>query len=319
MKTVFSTQNLEITKRFPAWQEAICEHYLNVDVSSQTRASYNGFLNKSILGPVALTDVYLSSQDIVRSRRHLSHLDKDCFYIMLPSTGSLLVEQGGESKVSTPGTAVLFDTIKPYHLRCRDYCQSMYIEVPRKILIDRCSDDKLANILALNFADGLGWAFSVFCKLIAAEAESFSDDVATNVAVEIADLLALYINVESGHKSTTESLSSKFRLQLVKSYIETRLDDEDLTPEVIARDNGISLRYLHYLFKGSGASVSEWVREQRLNKCRQKLTSAKFERETITNIAFSMGFNSASHFTRLFKQRFGMTPRFARHMMEQSD
>ena len=28
MKNVFSTENIEKTKRFAAWQEAMCEHYL---------------------------------------------------------------------------------------------------------------------------------------------------------------------------------------------------------------------------------------------------------------------------------------------------
>ena len=319
MKTVFSTMDLDRKKRFAAWQEAICEHYLKVDVSSPDRENYKGILTKSVLGPVALSDVFLSPQNIVRNRQHIAHLDKDCFYVTFPSSGSIVVEQNGERKVSTPGTAVLFDTVQPYRLRCRDFHQAMYVEMPRSMLIDRCPADKLSKIIALNFADGLGWALATFCRLIAADAESMDPGIATHVALEVADLLALHIDSELVRKPVDENLSSKFRLQLVKSYIESRLDDPDLTPGIIARDNGISLRYLHYLFKVSGTSVSEWVREQRLKKCHQKLTSAKFEGESITAIAFSMGFNSSSHFTRLFKQKFGMTPRYARHIIEQGE
>lgn len=320
MKTVFSTENVEIKKRFATWQEAICEHYLKVDVSSQSPTDYEGFLEKSILGPVMLSDVYSSSaQDIIRSRQHIAHLDKECFYVMFPSSGSLLVEQGGKGLVSTPGTAVLFDTTVPYRLRCRERCQAVYVEMPRQTLIDRCPIDKLSTISSLNFADGLGWALLVFCRLIANEAETLPADTAKDVAIEIADLLALYINVELDRKPSGEKIANQFRLQLVKSYIQSRLDDPDLTPGVIAKDNAISLRYLHYLFKESGTSVCEWIREQRLKKCRQKLTSAKFDRESITDIAFSMGFNSSSHFTRLFKQKFGMTPRYARHIINDSN
>jgi AraC-like DNA-binding protein len=320
MKTVFSTMDLEPKKRFSAWQEAICEHYLKVNVSSrEDHDNYEGFISKSVVGPVAVTDVFLSAQDIVRNHKHIAQLDKDCFYIMFPSRGSLLVEQAGQQLVSTPGTAVLFDTVQPYRLRCRDHLQSMYLEMPRSILLNRCPADKLSKIIALNFADGLGWALATFCKLIAADAESLSPEIASHVAIEVANLLALHIDSELVRKPIGENLSCKFRLQLVKSYIDSRLDDPDLTPGIIARDNGISLRYLHYLFKFSGISVSEWVREQRLKKCYQKLTSAKFEESSITSIAFSLGFNSSSHFTRLFKQKFGMTPRYARRIIEQSD
>jgi AraC-like DNA-binding protein len=194
----------------------------------------------------------------------------------------------------------------------------MYVEMPRSFLSDRCPIDKLESVPALNFADGLGWAVAEFCKLAAFEADSMGNDVAPKVAMEIADLLALCIDAEPDRKPNGESLSNKFRLQSLKSYIESRLDDPNLSPEVIAKDNRISVRYLHYLFKGTGKSVSEWVREQRLEKCHRKLTSDKFDGDSITDIAFSLGFNSSSHFTRLFKQKFGMPPRSARQKSKQS-
>ena len=319
MKNVFSTKNIEKTKRFAAWQEALCEHYLRVDSSSPNPADYEGFVSKSILGPVVLSELFLCTQKITRNHHHIGLLDKDCFYIMFPSKGSLLVEQGGKQEISTPGTAVLFDAAVPYQLRCRDYLQSMYVEMPRSMLVDRCPTDKLESIPALNFADGLGWAVAEFCKLLGSEADSIGNGVAPKVVTEIADLLALCIDAESNRRPTGESLSNKFRLQSLKSYIESRLGDPDLSPEVIAKDNGISVRYLHYLFKGTGKSVSEWVRERRLEKCHQKLTSTKFDDDSITHIALSLGFNSSSHFARLFKQKFGMPPRHIRQNAKQVD
>ena len=319
MKTVFSTMEIEEKKRFAAWQEAICEYYLKVNVSSSDPDHYKGILSKSVVGPIALSDVFLSPQQINRTRQHIAHLDKDCFYLTFPSSGSILIEQNGEREVSTPGTAVLFDTTRPYRLQCRDFHQAMYVEMPRSILIERCSADKLSKVLALNFADGLGWALSTFCKLIAADVDSWNPEIATSVSFEIADLMALYIDSESARKPIDENLAGKFRLQSLQFYILSRLDHPDLTPSTIARDNGISLRYLHYLFKISGTSVCEWIREQRLKKCQQMLTSAKFKRDSITDIAFSMGFNSSSHFTRLFKQKFGMTPRCTRQIIKQID
>ena len=214
---------------------------------------------------------------------------------------------------------MLFDAAEPYQLSLRDHLQSMYVEIPRSLLIDRCPIDKLESVPALNFADGLGWAVAEFCKLLGFEADSIGNDVAPKVVTEIADLLALCIDAELKRKHTDESLSNKFRLQSLKSYIASRLGDPDLSPEVIAKDNGISVRLLHYLFKGTDKSVSEWIREQRLEKCRQKLTSTKFDDDSITDIAFSLGFNSSSHFTRLFKQKFGMLPRYIRQKAKQVD
>jgi AraC-like DNA-binding protein len=182
------------------------------------------------------------------------------------------------------------------------------------MLVERCSNDKISKPISLNFSNGLGWALVTFCKLIAADSDSLKNEAAAKIASELTDLLAVYIDVETEHKSSYKNISKNFRLQSVKSYIDSRLDDPDLTPANIAKANGISLRYLHYLFKSSGTSVSEWVREQRLNKCHQKLISDKYENDSITNIAFSMGFNSSSHFSRLFKEKFGMAPRKLRNI-----
>lgn len=319
MKTVFSTQNIEKKKRFPAWQEAICEHYLKVDVRSKDPNNYIGFVDKSTLGPITLTDAFLSSQDINRTRQHIARPDKECIYVMFPSKGSLLVEQLGKQMVSTPGVAVLFDANEPYHLHCQDHCQSMYIEIPRSNLIEKCSIEKLSRINSMNFADGFGWAIATFCRLIAAEADSMKPDTADGVANEITNLLALYIDSELHRKPNREELAGKFRLDQLKRYIETRLDDPDLTPRKIAKENRISLRYLYYLFKDNGTSVSEWIREERLDKSYRKLTSVRYENNSITDIAFSIGFNSSSHFARLFKQKFGIPPRSARQLLKVSD
>lgn len=301
-------------KRFKAWQEAICEHYLKVDVCSDDPANYNGFLDKSVIGPTVLTDVYLSRQNIFRTYSHIAHLDKEVIYIMFPSKGSLLVEQSGKEKVSAPGTAVLFDSTKPYHLTCRDHCQSVYVEIPRSMLAERCSNDIISKPISLNFSEGLGWALISFCKLIANDSDSLNKETEAKIASELINLFAIYIDAETRHKSPYKQISKNFRLKSIKSFIDSRLNDPGLTPAEIAKANGISLRYLHYLFESSGTSVSEWVREQRLIKCQQKLVSDQYEGDSITDIAFSMGFNSSSHFSRLFKKRFGMAPRSFRNI-----
>lgn len=315
MKTVFSTEKFDVSLRFAKWQEAICEHYLTVDVSSQRPEEYYGFIKESVLGPLVITDLYLSNQEIVRNQQHIAYQDKTCFFIMFPSKGSFLIEQAGEKQLSTPGTAVLFDSAKPYRFCCHDYCQSMCIEVPTSILAAKYPINKISKPLALDFTEGLGWALLVFCNSIAVGSESYGSDMATKVADEITDLLVLYIDAESKRKPSSKSLSTEFRLQAIKSFIESHLNDPELSPISIAKNNGISLRYLHHLFKRSNSTVSEWVREKRLEKSRQKLTSKKFKDESITDIALSLGFNSSSHFTKTFKQKFGLTPRSTRKML----
>jgi AraC-like DNA-binding protein len=87
----------------------------------------------------------------------------------------------------------------------------------------------------------------------------------------------------------------------VKSYIDAHLSDPDLSLGKIAEKNGISLRYLHQLFRPIHMSVSEWVRMRRLQRCYDLLTSPLHLTRSITEIAYSMGFSSSSHFSNLFR------------------
>jgi AraC-like DNA-binding protein len=74
----------------------------------------------------------------------------------------------------------------------------------------------------------------------------------------------------------------------------------------------MSVRTLHYLFKGTGESVSDCIWERRLQRCREALGMPAQRHRTVTEIALAAGFNSMSHFSSAFRRRFGMTPSDAR-------
>jgi AraC-like DNA-binding protein len=94
----------------------------------------------------------------------------------------------------------------------------------------------------------------------------------------------------------------------VKSYIDAHLSDPHLSLAKIAEKNGISLRYLHLLFRPTDMSVSEWVRMRRLQRCYEQLTSPLHRTRSVTEIAYAMGFSSSSHFSNLFRSHFGLRP-----------
>ena len=92
------------------------------------------------------------------------------------------------------------------------------------------------------------------------------------------------------------------------SFIDTKLDNPLLNPERIALAHKMSLRALHYLFKGTGYSVSEYIWTRRLEQCHRQLQSSSNPGESLTNIAMGAGFNSLSHFSAMFRKQYGMSP-----------
>ena len=98
-------------------------------------------------------------------------------------------------------------------------------------------------------------------------------------------------------------------LRAVKSVIEERLGDADLSPAQIARRVGISVRHLHRIFGDQTASLGQWIRGQRLSRCAADLRDPAQAQVSVTEIAFRWGFSDSAHFSRSFKAQFGQAPR----------
>jgi AraC-like DNA-binding protein len=98
-------------------------------------------------------------------------------------------------------------------------------------------------------------------------------------------------------------------LSRVEQFIGTHLAEPALNPTEIANAVGISVRHLHRLFSRRGSTVTECIRERRLERCRMDLCDSRCAERNITEIAFCWGFSDSAHFSRSFKRQFGVSPR----------
>ncbi|MDR3511621.1 MAG: helix-turn-helix domain-containing protein, partial [Caulobacteraceae bacterium] len=98
-------------------------------------------------------------------------------------------------------------------------------------------------------------------------------------------------------------------LHRICQTIETLLSDPDLTLGQVANEDGISPRYLQKLFASAGQSFSSYLRTRRLERCRLDLTSPMCAGLSISEICFRWGFNGSAHFSRAFKDQYGVSPR----------
>ncbi len=98
-------------------------------------------------------------------------------------------------------------------------------------------------------------------------------------------------------------------LHRICQTIETRLSDPKLNPRAIADEHGVSLRYMQKLFSLSRHTFSGYVRRRRLERCRSDLASPIYAHLSITEICYRWGFNASAHFSRAFREQFGVSPR----------
>jgi len=77
---------------------------------------------------------------------------------------------------------------------------------------------------------------------------------------------------------------------------------------MVARGCEISTRYLHELLRDTNQTLGQWIREQRLEACRDSLKDSN-NRQTVAEIAYRWGFGDHAQFSRAFKARFGLSPK----------
>ena len=98
-------------------------------------------------------------------------------------------------------------------------------------------------------------------------------------------------------------------LMRVKAYIEANLADPELSVERIAHACSFSVRGLHrYFAEDPAGSISHYLWQRRLIRCAEALRDPSQAHHLITDICFAHGFSSSSHFSRLFKNQFGVSP-----------
>jgi AraC-like DNA-binding protein len=308
MQTIFDSKTLPAAKRRQAWQDAICEIYLRVDCAAESQSSYDGFVREIRFGEVTLTDTLSSPQSVLRQSRHIAQLEKDCYYMGLAQSGNINIRQAKSSMTMHAGVGALFDANEPYELRCDTKLRSFWVELPRQAFASRFASERPPLTAHLNLSRGLGRIAVEFCSALALEGANLDPQSRARLGEQFMDILALAISAEPDRRPPAEACVQSGRLLLVRNYIDEHLSDPNLSLGDIAKKNGISLRTLHQLFHPMGMSASEWLRTRRLQRSYDLLSSPQHETKSITEIAYSIGFNSSSHFSNLFRTQFGLRP-----------
>jgi len=87
------------------------------------------------------------------------------------------------------------------------------------------------------------------------------------------------------------------------------LTDPALSLSDTAAALGISPRYVNDLLSQEGTSFRRFVLMERLAQCQRDLSSPVLAHRHVSEIALAWGFNDLSHFGRVFREHFGMSPR----------
>ena len=103
-------------------------------------------------------------------------------------------------------------------------------------------------------------------------------------------------------------LSAARRLQAGR-FINANLSDPHLGPEEIAAALHVSRRTLYRTLAANGQGVAAMIRDQRLRRAHAMLADPRQRNRSIAEIGAEIGLPNPAHFGRLFRARYGESPR----------
>ena len=100
--------------------------------------------------------------------------------------------------------------------------------------------------------------------------------------------------------------NNKAFLSRLTTIVEANLGDENLGVSELAHKIGMSRSYLYLRIKSiTKKSVSQFIREIRLNKALELLKQSKFN---VSEVSYEVGFSSPAYFNKCFREKFGYPP-----------
>lgn len=221
--------------------------------------------------------------------------------------GGATVEQHGRRCDIAPGDFCLIDLSRPFRLETgRATVQTLYLPLPalREAMprLDQCSAVGIHGHLS-----AVGYLRVIFQELFA-HASELTEAVADRVADAVPHMLAAAFESMASVDVPPSQLRQQYKQQ-VRRFARDHLSDPALCIEMIGAGVGLSPSYLFELFADEPLTLMRWVRAERLARCRRELADASLRHRSIAQVAQSWGFGDMTHFSRSFRETFGISPR----------
>lgn len=303
-------------------------------VSAVTRSL--GFLRATTLrGPA---DTVVHAPDDADREPHLLLVVHSAGRARLTHVGTALADAGTglahakAAEVCRPGDVFVRDPAEPFALHELDDHEVHFVRIPRRflgltdpqasLLVRRApvAGSAVAALLGPALtepgrtpsartprtAPGLATGVAELVALLAVECEPGGPESATPGGACLAGARDPDPDPASGPQSP--SAEREHLVRRLRAYVDAHLWDRQLTPARVAAAQHISIRYLHKLFEGQGSTIGRWIQHRRLEEARRELARPGRGDLTVSAVARRWGFTSATHFSRSFRARYGVSP-----------
>ncbi len=316
MTSTITTADIDPARRSEHWHQAIARTYFPLDLDFRDPQRFEGEVTTWPLGDVLVSR--LESEPLLYRRmpRHVRNDGAEELLVTIPVHSDVFFSQAGRDVQCGPGGYILERSHEPYEFGHAQSARLWVMKIRTEALARHVRAPDRFCSLQLDARAGTAALLVDTIGLVPQRHANLDADGRDTVGRHLLELLALALRADERVLTSSNSAVRLGHLSRVERLVRRNLHRRDLTPEAIASACGLSVRYLHELFRDTGCTLGQWIREQRLDAARACL-EAGGEPVPLADIAFRFGFPDQSSFSRSFKRRFGDSPRDIRRSRRQ--
>lgn len=238
------------------------------------------------------------------AQRQLAHVDH--LYLKVVQSGSLVIEQNRQMRRFEAGSMVVVDPAYGFKDFYGDTTKVSILQLPRSALRDRGLRYAFNEPYAANLGSEDVKAVRSVVTHTAHSSPGISASLRGRLGQQCLDLLDLVLDHDRAPARSCVSATTVLR---TKQVVLRLLADPNLSVARIAAELNISASHLTRALKTSGLSPMRYAWSLRLEHAALMLTHAAENNLQAKEVAYRCGFANATHFSRAFKAKYGMSPR----------
>ena len=309
MSRLLTTAAVATRQRQAYWVDLVCDTYVQLECDPHGGArTIEGDIAVDSLSTLALSRVTSSAQIVRRTAAKIASASEDFFLVSIQTQGRGMVSQDGRDAVLQPGDFALYDSTRPYTLTFDGSFQQYVLMLPGPTLRSALRDTQRLTATAVGSERGAGHLMINMIRTLASDIDTLAPESAAAVADSVTQILVAGLSALPAARGQALSPRTAFHRERVRACVRERLRDPMLSVGEIGRLLRLSPSTLHRVWAGEPCSLTDWIWAQRLDAARRDLGDPSLAARSVSQIAFSWGFNDAAHFSRAFRARFGRSP-----------
>lgn len=298
----FSTRNVDTRNRLDFWNQLLGETYDGL-VVDPLQPRFHAQMARWRLGDMTMVWPQSAAAVVARRRGYEAHAREQKIVVHQVHSGECTLNQRGRVATLKAGDMVLCAGEEFYRFDVGGEHQMLVVEMDRSLIGQKVQhlDDLIATTISGEQA-ATRLFHNFMLSLWREGAANFDETMGQSYASVLTELLATSLQP----REPSAPVCRNMLFDRMKGVVEARLSDPDLSPAGLASELGVSLRTLQSAVAEAGTTAVSYITRRRLERAAQRLLMEPSE--SITSVAFSVGFSDGAYFTRRFHEQFGAPP-----------